>query len=197
MRCALGRKTARHGGLAKQASIDRDLFHTTQWTCLRALQRQRVKPVTICPRLYVHADRRAVACRRVIGAACQARACSSVDRVLASEARGRGFESRQARHQRSSTAQRFLQPTANGRRRFLRHRARGAASWCCGNRTARHLTCPTRGRRHDAVVDERHGCWRDVMLKIAIILGSTRPGRKGEAVAQWVFERARARRRRL
>lgn len=31
------------------------------------------------------------------------------------------------------------------------------------------------------------------MLKIAIILGSTRPGRLGEAVAHWVFEHARAR----
>ncbi len=31
------------------------------------------------------------------------------------------------------------------------------------------------------------------MLKIAIILGSTRPGRIGEAVARWVFERARQR----
>lgn len=31
------------------------------------------------------------------------------------------------------------------------------------------------------------------MLKIAIILGSTRPGRNGEAVAKWVVERAKAR----
>ena len=31
------------------------------------------------------------------------------------------------------------------------------------------------------------------MLKIAIILGSTRPGRNGEAVANWVLERAAAR----
>lgn len=31
------------------------------------------------------------------------------------------------------------------------------------------------------------------MLKIAIILGSTRPGRNGEAVAQWVLELARKR----
>ncbi|MFY0080075.1 NAD(P)H-dependent oxidoreductase, partial [Acinetobacter baumannii] len=30
-------------------------------------------------------------------------------------------------------------------------------------------------------------------LKIAIILGSTRPGRNGEAVAQWVLESARER----
>ena len=29
------------------------------------------------------------------------------------------------------------------------------------------------------------------MVRIAIILGSTRPGRKGEAVAQWVLEHAR------
>lgn len=100
-------KTARHDGLAKRASIVRGLIQTAQRTRLRALQRQRVKPATIRPRLHVHADRRAVACRRVIGAACQARACSSVDRVLASEARGRGFESRQARHQCSSTSKRF------------------------------------------------------------------------------------------
>ncbi len=26
------------------------------------------------------------------------------------------------------------------------------------------------------------------MIRIAIILGSTRPGRKGEAVAKWVYE---------
>ena len=31
------------------------------------------------------------------------------------------------------------------------------------------------------------------MLRIAIILGSTRPGRKGEAVAKWVYEIARMR----
>jgi NAD(P)H-dependent FMN reductase len=31
------------------------------------------------------------------------------------------------------------------------------------------------------------------MLKIAIIVGSTRPGRKGEAVAKWVYEIARKR----
>jgi NAD(P)H-dependent FMN reductase len=31
------------------------------------------------------------------------------------------------------------------------------------------------------------------MLKIAIIIGSTRPIRRGEAVGRWVFERARAR----
>ena len=103
-------KTARYDGLAKRASIVRGLIQTAQRTRLRALQRQRVKPATIGPRLHAHADRRAVACRRVIGAVYQARACSSVDRVLASEARGRGFESRQARHQRSSTTKRFLHP---------------------------------------------------------------------------------------
>src|SRR5258708_32898192 len=27
-----------------------------------------------------------------------------------------------------------------------------------------------------------------IMLKIAIIIGSTRPGRNGEAVAKWVYE---------
>jgi NAD(P)H-dependent FMN reductase len=31
------------------------------------------------------------------------------------------------------------------------------------------------------------------MLRIAIIIGSTRPGRKGEAVAKWVFEIAQKR----
>ena len=31
------------------------------------------------------------------------------------------------------------------------------------------------------------------MLRIAIILGSTRPGRKGEAVAKWVYEIAQKR----
>lgn len=31
------------------------------------------------------------------------------------------------------------------------------------------------------------------MLRIAIILGSTRPGRNGEAVARWVYDRARQR----
>jgi NAD(P)H-dependent FMN reductase len=31
------------------------------------------------------------------------------------------------------------------------------------------------------------------MLKIAIIVGSTRPGRKGEAVAKWAYEIARKR----
>ena len=30
-------------------------------------------------------------------------------------------------------------------------------------------------------------------LKIAIILGSTRPGRNGKAVADWVTEKAQAR----
>jgi NAD(P)H-dependent FMN reductase len=28
------------------------------------------------------------------------------------------------------------------------------------------------------------------MLKIGIIIGSTRPGRNGEAVAKWVYEKA-------
>jgi len=31
------------------------------------------------------------------------------------------------------------------------------------------------------------------MLKIAIIIGSTRPGRNGEAVAKWVYEVAQKR----
>lgn len=31
------------------------------------------------------------------------------------------------------------------------------------------------------------------MLKIAIILGSTRPGRQGEAVGNWAFDIARKR----
>ena len=31
------------------------------------------------------------------------------------------------------------------------------------------------------------------MLKVAIILGSTRPGRNGEAVARWVYDMARKR----
>src|SRR5690348_16464912 len=32
-----------------------------------------------------------------------------------------------------------------------------------------------------------------IMLKIAIIIGSTRPGRRGEAVARWVHEIAQKR----
>jgi NAD(P)H-dependent FMN reductase len=31
------------------------------------------------------------------------------------------------------------------------------------------------------------------MLKVAVILGSTRPGGNGEAVAQWVYETAKKR----
>ena len=31
------------------------------------------------------------------------------------------------------------------------------------------------------------------MLKLAIIIGSTRPGRVGESVARWVFEFAKKR----
>ena len=31
------------------------------------------------------------------------------------------------------------------------------------------------------------------MLKIAIVVGSTRPGRKADAVAKWVYEFAKAR----
>jgi len=31
------------------------------------------------------------------------------------------------------------------------------------------------------------------MLKIAIILGSTRPGRNGEAVSQWIYDLAKNR----
>jgi NAD(P)H-dependent FMN reductase len=34
----------------------------------------------------------------------------------------------------------------------------------------------------------------DQMLKVAIILGSTRPGRNGEAVSQWIYEIAKKRR---
>src|SRR5207245_10479587 len=33
----------------------------------------------------------------------------------------------------------------------------------------------------------------DVLLRVAIIVGSTRPGRKGEAVARWVYEIAGSR----
>ena len=33
----------------------------------------------------------------------------------------------------------------------------------------------------------------DQMLKVALILGSTRPGRNGEAVSQWVYEIAKRR----
>jgi NAD(P)H-dependent FMN reductase len=33
----------------------------------------------------------------------------------------------------------------------------------------------------------------DQMLKVALILGSTRPGRNGEAVSQWVYEIANRR----
>jgi len=31
------------------------------------------------------------------------------------------------------------------------------------------------------------------MLKIAVIIGSTRPGRNGEAVGRWVYEQAKKR----
>jgi NAD(P)H-dependent FMN reductase len=34
---------------------------------------------------------------------------------------------------------------------------------------------------------------QDQMLKIAIILGSTRPGRNGEAVSQWIYRIAKKR----
>ena len=33
----------------------------------------------------------------------------------------------------------------------------------------------------------------DQMLKVAIILGSTRPGRNGKAVSQWIYEIAKKR----
>src|SRR5207253_8132465 len=33
----------------------------------------------------------------------------------------------------------------------------------------------------------------DVLLRVAIIVGSTRPGRKGEAVGRWVYEIAGSR----
>jgi NAD(P)H-dependent FMN reductase len=33
----------------------------------------------------------------------------------------------------------------------------------------------------------------DHMLKVAIILGSTRPGRNGKAVSQWIYEIAKKR----
>src|SRR5713226_4205161 len=33
----------------------------------------------------------------------------------------------------------------------------------------------------------------EIMLRIAIIIGSTRPGRNGEAVARWVYEIAQKR----
>lgn len=36
-------------------------------------------------------------------------------------------------------------------------------------------------------------CMNDQMLKVAIILGSTRPGRVGEAVSQWIYEIAKKR----
>jgi NAD(P)H-dependent FMN reductase len=33
----------------------------------------------------------------------------------------------------------------------------------------------------------------EIMLRIAIVIGSTRPGRKAEAVAKWVYEIAQNR----
>src|ERR1700752_98569 len=39
----------------------------------------------------------------------------------------------------------------------------------------------------------RHSTGELDMLRVGIILGSTRPGRKGETVARWVYEIARSR----
>jgi NAD(P)H-dependent FMN reductase len=38
-----------------------------------------------------------------------------------------------------------------------------------------------------------HQLTKNIMIKIAIILGSTRPGRNGEAVAKWVYQVAQKR----
>jgi NAD(P)H-dependent FMN reductase len=40
------------------------------------------------------------------------------------------------------------------------------------------------------MIEKRTG---EFMLRIAIIIGSTRPGRKGETVAKWVYEIAQKR----
>src|SRR5690349_23029823 len=42
----------------------------------------------------------------------------------------------------------------------------------------------------DASNDDVSDQTRSEMIKVAIILGSTRPGRRGEPVAQWVYDRA-------
>jgi NAD(P)H-dependent FMN reductase len=35
--------------------------------------------------------------------------------------------------------------------------------------------------------------WNNLMFKIAIMIGSTRPGRNGEAVVKWVYENVQKR----
>ena len=41
---------------------------------------------------------------------------------------------------------------------------------------------------------QRFNCYmNDQRLKIAIVIGSTRPGRNGEAVSRWIYEIAKSR----
>src|SRR6266567_545767 len=52
-------------------------------------------------------------------------------------------------------------------------------------------TSSPRNRARTRPGEERRG--DSDMLRVAIIVGSTRPGRKGDAVARWVYEIANAR----
>src|SRR6267378_3822862 len=79
----------------------------------------------------------------------------------------------------------LVHPTRSRRPLFLWHRTIAATSrernylWTAASHKCRPLKAET--------------AREEFMLRIAIILGSTRPGRNGEAVAKWVYEIAQKR----
>src|SRR5438552_14891262 len=73
-------------------------------------------------------------------------------------------------------------------------------------RTAGGVAPQSQSTQRNSIMPKRHGSTTNMvlgesmtrrsstyMIKIAIILGSTRPGRNGEAVAKWVYEIAQKR----
>src|SRR6266849_10869181 len=77
------------------------------------------------------------------------------------------------------------------------HPMRSPRPWCF----SRPTTAATSRERNCLWMAASHKCRpliaetarEEFMLRIAIIIGSTRPGRKGEAVAKWVYEIAQKR----
>src|SRR5207237_8114357 len=73
-----------------------------------------------------------------------------------------------------------------------------APSWCAGCRRWRTTDashCPTEDAERSPVATNnlKNNLMEHAMIRIAIIVGSTRPGRKADAVANWVHEIAKKR----
>src|SRR5712692_993873 len=77
------------------------------------------------------------------------------------------------------------------------HPMRSRRPWCFSPpttaATSRERNCLWMAASHKCRPLRAETAREECMLRIAIIIGSTRPGRKGEAVAKWVYEIAQER----